>query len=46
MKCQEPCVTIQIDSSGKAIQGSIKQNAEQAHIPLEEYKSWKNWDSP
>jgi RHS repeat-associated protein len=35
-----------IGRDGKAIQGSVKNNAEQAHIPLSEYKSWNSWDSP
>ncbi|MBU2714242.1 hypothetical protein, partial [Zooshikella harenae] len=35
-----------IGRDGKQIQGSIKDNAEQAHIPLNEYQNWKSWDSP
>jgi len=35
-----------IGRDGKPIQGSIKNNGEQAHIPLSEYQNWKNWDSP
>lgn len=35
-----------IGRDGKPIQGSIKENAEQAHIPLNEYQNWKSWDSP
>jgi hypothetical protein len=35
-----------IGRDGNPIQGSIKENAEQAHIPLSEYQNWKSWDSP
>ncbi|WP_192816485.1 hypothetical protein [Cupriavidus basilensis] len=35
-----------IGRDGKPIEGSIKYNAAQAHIPLSEYKKWKNWNSP
>jgi hypothetical protein len=35
-----------IGRDGKPIQGSIKQNEEQSHIPLREYKNWKKWDTP
>ncbi|ROP60167.1 VENN motif-containing pre-toxin protein [Enterobacter sp. BIGb0383] len=35
-----------IGRDGKSIQGSIADNAENAHIPLSEYKKWKNWNSP
>nr|MDI7274175.1 hypothetical protein [Cronobacter dublinensis] len=35
-----------IGRDGKPIQGSIADNAEKAHIPLSEYMTWKNWNSP
>lgn len=35
-----------IGRDGNPIQGSIKENAEQAHIPLSEYENWKSWNSP
>ncbi|PHM51185.1 DUF6862 domain-containing protein [Xenorhabdus sp. KK7.4] len=35
-----------IGKDGKPIKGSIADNAEKAHIPLSEYKKWKNWNSP
>jgi len=35
-----------IGRDGNPIQGSIRQNAEQAHIPLKEYQGWKSWHSP
>ena len=35
-----------IGRDGNPIQGSIKQNAENAHIPLSEYQKWGRWDSP
>lgn len=35
-----------IGRDGKPIQGSIKQNATQAHITLKEYQGWRNWSSP
>ena len=31
---------------GRPIEGAIKENAEQAHIPLSEYQNWKSWYSP
>ena len=35
-----------IGRDGKPIQGSIENNAENAHIPLSEYRNWTRWDSP
>lgn len=35
-----------IGRDGNPIQGSIKKNAENAHIPLREYQKWERWDSP
>ncbi|ASV88082.1 putative rHS repeat-associated core domain protein (plasmid) [Ochrobactrum quorumnocens] len=35
-----------IGRDGKPISGSIQDNAEQAHIPLSEYKNWSSWNSP
>ncbi|WP_257153400.1 two-partner secretion domain-containing protein [Pseudomonas sp. ICMP 561] len=35
-----------IGRDGKPVTGSIKENAEQVHIPLSEYKKWKSWSSP
>lgn len=35
-----------IGRNGKPIEGSIKQNWDQAHIPLKEYEKWKTWNSP
>lgn len=35
-----------IGRDGNSIQGSIKQNAENAHVPLSEYQKWGRWDSP
>lgn len=35
-----------IGRDGKPIEGSIKDNAEQAHIPLSEYEKWGNWGEP
>ncbi|WP_232790585.1 DUF637 domain-containing protein [Pseudomonas fluorescens] len=35
-----------IGRDGKPVSGSIKEHAEQVHIPLSEYKKWKNWNSP
>jgi len=31
---------------GKPIDGSIKQDPENAHIPLSEYEKWDSWDHP
>lgn len=31
---------------GKPIMGKIKDDHDNAHIPLEEYQRWKSWDSP
>lgn len=35
-----------IGRDGKPIEGSIADNAEKAHIPLNEYRKWKKWNSP
>ncbi|MCB0668851.1 MAG: hypothetical protein KDC80_23670 [Saprospiraceae bacterium] len=35
-----------IGRDGNPIQSSIKDSAEQTHIPLSEYQNWKSWDSP
>ncbi|WP_256673966.1 hypothetical protein [Pseudomonas fluorescens] len=35
-----------IGRDGKPVSGSIKEHAEQVHIPLSEYKKWKSWNSP
>ncbi|WP_265577720.1 VENN motif pre-toxin domain-containing protein [Pseudomonas protegens] len=35
-----------IGRDGKPVIGSIKDHAEQVHIPLSEYKKWKTWNSP
>jgi hypothetical protein len=35
-----------IGRDGTPIQGSIKQNPVDAHIPLSEYIKWKTWYSP
>jgi hypothetical protein len=35
-----------IGRDGKPINGSINENAEKAHIPLEEYRKWQRWDHP
>lgn len=35
-----------IGRDGKPIKGSIKEDPENAHIPLEEWLNWKNWNSP
>lgn len=35
-----------IGRDGKPISGSIKDNAENAHIPLEEWLQWTNWAHP
>jgi RHS repeat-associated protein len=35
-----------IGRNGLPISGSIAENAEQAHIPLSEYRSWSTWHSP
>ncbi|MFC5660719.1 RHS repeat domain-containing protein, partial [Streptomyces nogalater] len=32
--------------NGKPIEGDIKSNAYEAHIPLEEWLKWKSWNSP
>ncbi|MET9018246.1 RHS repeat-associated core domain-containing protein [Streptomyces olivaceoviridis] len=31
---------------GRPIEGDIKSNAYEAHIPLEEWLKWKSWNSP
>lgn len=31
---------------GEPLQGSIKENPEQAHIPLKEWKQWQSWNTP
>ncbi len=35
-----------IGRDGNAISGSIKDHAWEAHIPLEEWLRWKEWDKP
>ena len=35
-----------IGRNGAPIQGSIRDNAVQAHIPLSEYRGWSTWNSP
>jgi RHS repeat-associated protein len=35
-----------VGRDGRPIQGTIKDNAENAHIPLSEYEGWTQWDSP
>lgn len=35
-----------IGRDGEPLSGSIKQNPEQAHIPLSEWKQWKSWNHP
>jgi RHS repeat-associated protein len=35
-----------IGRNGQPISGSIAQNAEQAHIPLSEWQTWKSWFAP
>lgn len=35
-----------IGRNGKPISGSIKQNAREAHIPLEEWLKWTEWNKP
>ncbi|WP_218571873.1 hypothetical protein [Pseudomonas sp. KBS0710] len=35
-----------IGRDGKPVIGSIKDHAEQVHIPLSEYRKWKTWNSP
>ena len=35
-----------IGRDGKPVIGTIKENAEQVHIPLSEYKKWKTGNSP
>jgi hypothetical protein len=35
-----------IGRSGDPIEGSIKSNAVEAHIPLSEYMRWRSWDAP
>ncbi|MET8957506.1 hypothetical protein ACWEO4_42590 [Streptomyces sp. NPDC004393] len=35
-----------IGRDGKPIVGSIKNHAEEAHIPLEEWLRWQEWDKP
>lgn len=34
-----------IGRNGSPIQGSIRDNAVQAHIPLSEYRGWSTWNS-
>ncbi|MFJ3646613.1 pre-toxin TG domain-containing protein [Streptomyces murinus] len=35
-----------IGRDGKPISGSIKENARAAHIPLDEWLKWKEWNKP
>ncbi|MEV0700015.1 putative T7SS-secreted protein [Saccharopolyspora sp. NPDC050389] len=35
-----------IGRDGEPISGSVKQNPEEAHIPLSEWKQWKSWNHP
>lgn len=35
-----------IGRDGEPLEGSIKQNWEQAHIPLSEWLTWRSWSSP
>ncbi|MFB1046766.1 pre-toxin TG domain-containing protein [Streptomyces chrestomyceticus] len=35
-----------IGRNGKPLDGSIKTNPEQAHIPLSEWLKWKEWNKP
>ena len=35
-----------IGRDGKPINGSIKQDPANAHIPLSEYKNWRSWNKP
>ena len=35
-----------IGRDGSPIQGTIAENAEQAHIPLSEYLTWRTWYAP
>ncbi|WP_373707068.1 RHS repeat domain-containing protein, partial [Neisseria dentiae] len=35
-----------IGRDGNPISGSIKDDPQNAHIPLREYKKWKQWNSP
>ena len=35
-----------IGRDGHPISGSIKNDPQNAHIPLREYKKWKKWNSP
>ena len=31
---------------GKPIRGSIEEDAVNAHIPLEAYRTWRSWNEP
>ncbi|WP_198015399.1 MULTISPECIES: PAAR domain-containing protein [unclassified Psychrobacter] len=35
-----------IGRNGEPIKGTIKDNWDQAHIPLKEYEQWNKWNSP
>ena len=35
-----------IGCDGEPISGSIKNNPDQSHIPLKEWKQWKSWNHP
>ena len=35
-----------IGRDGNPIRGSIKNDFDNAHIPLSEYEGWKTWYSP
>jgi multidrug efflux pump subunit AcrA (membrane-fusion protein) len=35
-----------IGRDGKPISGRVKDDPENAHIPLSEYKKWETWDAP
>ncbi|WP_459748298.1 hemagglutinin repeat-containing protein [Pseudomonas sp. 3A(2025)] len=35
-----------IGRDGKPVVGSIKDHAEEVHIPLSEYRKWEKWNSP
>ena len=35
-----------IGRDGQPIPGNIKENYEQAHIPLDEYNTWSSWNKP
>jgi RHS repeat-associated protein len=48
---QVPHVVVRSDGKvigrdGKPINGSIDQDAENAHIPLSEWKTWSSWNAP